>query len=268
MAGCGRGWSKGRAYARMTPTAATTHDLAGRVRVVVVVVDMRFMQQVVSRAHGRCKRAGHVLGLPDQATLRRPRDIMAWTMPPDQTSPSAFIMPDDIRIERCARIELARQRIWNAGLLVNDEATSHIMDMVRPGSNHDEGPAIAAVWLAVDKATGKDVGTAVVSANPWIDGPSPVLNLYVDADHQGRGIGSALVQQVLAAFPHIHANYTADSVHIYQKAGLPPANVPISWEECLSPEQRVSKFIESVCAERAEFDQLQASYRPVLFRPG
>lgn len=123
------------------------------------------------------------------------------------------------------------RRIWQAGLMVNDETTSRVLLMTDSergqgqGGIHDDGCDVLATWLAVDPVTHEDVGMAMVSSPTSDSDGRPVLNLYVRHDHQQRGLGRRLAEAAKAAFPDVCGYYTLDAVRLYASRNLPPAEL-------------------------------------------
>ena len=174
-----------------------------------------------------------------------------------------------IRVETCADIDQALERVSRAGLCDDDETRSQVQLLL----THDRA-MVRQVWLVTDPATGKDVGMAMLSDPTGSSQGLPVLNLFVDLDHREHGVGRALVEAVLKEHDAhaVAAYYTTNAVRLYRHAGFPPAEIHFTPEiSALWDAGRVheagQRFIEHVLKEREEFDRLEAEYR-ARPRPG
>lgn len=130
-------------------------------------------------------------------------------------------MPLRYHLEKTSSVAEGIARVRKAGLMLNDEETSQVMDLVNP--DHTRSETIQDVWLAVDDVSGKDIGMAMVS-DPTEDSFNlPVLNLFVQDYHQGLGIGKALLAEALKPHERLAGYYTMDSVRLYKDHNIVPA---------------------------------------------
>ena len=172
-------------------------------------------------------------------------------------------METPILVETCADIEQALKRVSRAGLCDDDETRSQVQLLL----THDRA-MVRQVWLVTDPETGNDIGMAMLSDPTGNSQGLPVLNLFVDLDYRERGVGRALVDEVLKTHDAngVAAYYTTNAVRLYRAAGFPPAEIHFTAEtSALFDAGRVceagQKFIEQVLKEREEFDRLEAEYR-------
>lgn len=172
---------------------------------------------------------------------------------------------DAYRLVLPSTVEEGLQRVWAAGLCLNDEETSRVLHLARP--ERSTPSPVQAVWLVCD-TTGRDVAMAMVSDPADDSGEFPVLNLYVLPDHQGLGLGRALIQTVLHRYQdqQLAAYYTRDSVRLYREAGLIPAEVHYSedaGERLESGDLRGARnaHVAQVLAEREEQDRQASRHR-------
>ena len=129
-------------------------------------------------------------------------------------------------LEKASSVQQGTERVWAAGLLLNDEETSAVLVLVSPDYRGDDD-SVLDVWLVKDTQMGNDVGMAMVSTACKDSAGRPVVNLYVDADHQRQGIGKALLTAAQTHYGDqpLAGYYTLDSCRLYQQAGLFPAEI-------------------------------------------
>jgi GNAT superfamily N-acetyltransferase len=132
-------------------------------------------------------------------------------------------MHQEYRLEKSVDVASGVERIWKAGLYLNDEERSRVMYLVDP--YYDRRQEVREVWMAVEKSTGRDVGMVMVSDPADDSGALPVINLYVHHDHLNRGIGSALLDELLShhAVDQVAGYYTSESVRLYRQRDVIPA---------------------------------------------
>lgn len=169
----------------------------------------------------------------------------------------------NVSIARSPDVFQALARVYRAGLFDWDETTSQVQILLDSESNK-----VRQVWLATDLTSGRDVGMAMLS-DPTPDSQGlQVLNLFVDDNHRGQGLGQSLIGAVLEehSASTVAAYYTTNAVRLYQRAGFPPAKVHFNaaiaqlWEQGQQDAAR-KLFVETVLAERADFDRLEAEYQ-------
>lgn len=119
----------------------------------------------------------------------------------------------------------ALDRIWRAGLMENDEETSHVMPLACPQSNPDRS-GVQHALLMVHAASGVDVGMAIISPPSADSCGRPELNVYVHHQHRGLGLGLWLVKAALQAEPAAAGFYSESSVGMYRALQLPCAWPP------------------------------------------
>ena len=162
----------------------------------------------------------------------------------------------------------AMGRVRRAGLFDHDETRSQVL-LLLEHEPHD----IRQIWLATDPDSGKDVGMAMVSSPASDSQGRPVLNLVVDVDCRGQGVGRRLLDAVLEqhAPSGLAAYYTTNAVRLYRAVGFPPAE--LHWNadieaanKALGFEGACEAFIQAVLQEREELDRAEAGY--LARRPG
>lgn len=176
-------------------------------------------------------------------------------------------------IEKASFVQQGIERVWAAGLLLNDEETSAVLVLVSP-YHRGEDKSVLDVWLAQDTHTGNDVGMAMVSLPCKDSDNRPVINLYVDADHQRQGIGQALltVAQTQYGDQPLAGYYTLDSCRLYRQAGLFPAEIQrseviLSLLEQGNIHDAAAVHVDQVTRERQAYEEEMVRHRQRRPRP-
>lgn len=176
-------------------------------------------------------------------------------------------------LEKAPTPEQGIDRVWNAGLCLNDEETSAVMSLVSPDHrrNHIE---VFDVWLVKDTQTQRDVGMAMVSVPERDSGDRPVLNLYVNADHQHQGLGKALLASAQAHYQgqQLAGFYTLDACRLYHQAGLFPTEIrcdpktfPMNDESSI--QEAAADFVANVLRERQAYEEEMVRHQRRRLRP-
>lgn len=177
------------------------------------------------------------------------------------------------RLEKAPTADEGIQRVWKAGLLLNDEETSAVLVLVSP-YHRGEDQSVLDVWLAQDTHTGNDVGMAMVSLPCKDSGNRPVLNLYVNDDHQRQGLGKALLTAAQTHYGDqpLAGYYTLDACRLYQQAGLFPAEIYRSQTTLSLLEQgnlqgAAAVHVDQVLRERQAYEEEMVRYQQRRPRP-
>lgn len=116
--------------------------------------------------------------------------------------------------------EVQREELFDA-----DTEASHvqaIFEQARTAGLKCSTREVLNIWLARN-AQGQAVGMVLVTDEfvgrdqRW----HKVANLYTHPKERGRGLGQTLIDKARAAYPDISVHYTADSIGLYERLGLP-----------------------------------------------
>jgi len=156
----------------------------------------------------------------------------------------AISRPDDISVRRLTQADqdFLREMLYQA-LYVPQGAAAFPREIVHQpeisryvedwGRRDDAGfvamderkqQPVAAVWIRLLTGEGRGYG--------YVDDAAPELSIAVLPDYRGRGIGTRLLERVLAesqsAYPAISLSVSADNpaVHLYRRLGFELAGEP------------------------------------------
>jgi GNAT superfamily N-acetyltransferase len=141
-------------------------------------------------------------------------------------------MPPAYAITQSTDLAKGLRAIMSGDLFITDECVSRVQpffESSRTPDGHDlkTGERVLAIWLVhpTDQSEAPPVGMAVVSQERIWAGEGQgrtyrALNVYVHQAHAGQGIGKALTEAAMRAHPDACGHYTADSVALYERAGV------------------------------------------------
>lgn len=176
-------------------------------------------------------------------------------------------------LEKAPTPEQGIDRVWEAGLFLNDEETSAVLALVGPYYRSNP-TTVFDVWLIKDNHTQRDVGMAMVSVPERDSGDRPVLNLYVNADHQHQGLGKALLASAQAHYQgqQLAGFYTLDACRLYHQAGLFPTEIrcdpkifPMNDESSI--QEAAADFVANVLRERQAYEEEMVNHQRRRLRP-